>query len=129
MPRYRTKRTIAINGLPYAEDMEVSFDGWPKAHELEPIDVGAKRIADYASRNQFQPFLPKTPYNPITGSPQTEPEEAPSPPVSGASSLGNPAQLSRLVVGELPSLGKELGRSHGNAWIVLIRNVLCQQSW
>jgi hypothetical protein len=31
---------------------------------------------------------------PITGSPQTEPEEAPSPPVSGASSLGNPAPSS-----------------------------------
>jgi hypothetical protein len=37
-----------------------------------------------------------------------------------------PAELSRLVVGELPSAGQELCGSHGDVRIVLKRNVLCE---
>jgi len=45
-----------------------------------------------------------------------------------ASSLHNPAELSRLVVGEPPRLSQELSCSHWKTQIVCVRNALCQQT-
>lgn len=69
-PRYKVVRPTVINRILSTAGREVDLLTWPTAvitGELEPVNEPAERIAGYLRRNSRDPWLPPSPYNPVTG--------------------------------------------------------------
>src|SRR5262245_47413918 len=65
-PRYRTTRFTAYGGIPYKEGSVVGgvvgHTLWPDPW-LEPLNEGARRIADYFAKNHANRLLPARPFD------------------------------------------------------------------
>jgi len=73
------------------------------------------------------PFLKRIDWIVLTAWPKFESTECDEKAPAEADASHDPAELSRLVVGESPGFSQELGRGHRNAQIVSSRNASREQ--
>jgi hypothetical protein len=63
-PKYKVLKFVAFSGIPYKEGAElVGHTLWPLPHELEPLNEGARRCADFWAKYHGCRNFPDRPYD------------------------------------------------------------------
>jgi hypothetical protein len=63
-PKYKVLKFVAFGGIPYKKDAVIERHVlWPMPHELEPLNEGAQRIADFWAKHHGCRNFPDRPYD------------------------------------------------------------------